>query len=180
MSLSEDDIFNALKSKKYELAFNLIVKQYQGALYNQIRHFVNYHHITDDLLQEVLIKIWKNLPNFKMQSKFSTWAFRIAVNECLGYYRKEKNNASALNTEEAYELIKNLRSDIFFSGDEIQSKLQSAIAQLPDKQRIVFNLKYFQELKYDEMVQILGGTVGSIKASYHHASKKIEEFVLKD
>ena len=115
-----------------------------------------------------------------MQSKFSTWAFRIAVNECLGYYRKEKNNASALNTEEAYELIKNLRSDIFFSGDEIQSKLQSAIAQLPDKQRIVFNLKYFQELKYDEMVQILGGTVGSIKASYHHASKKIEEFVLKD
>lgn len=172
---TEDNQIKAyLLAGEDEKAFQLLVSSYQKKLYYQIRRIVTFHDDADDILQEVLINIWKNIKNFKWESALNSWLYRIATNECLQHIRKNKKRLNQISADEYQNLV---HADVFFDGDEFELKLQTAIAQLPDKQRIVFTYKYFEDLKYEEIQTILGGSVGSLKASYHHAVKKIEEFV---
>ena len=170
------DKFRVESSRSY--AFNLIVKKYQKRLYSHIRRIIIDHDDTSDVLQNVFIKMWKNLLGFKEDSQLFTWLYRIATNESLTFLKKKRTKFFIPLVDVEYQLSKTLEDDSYFKGDEIQLKLQKAILRLPEKQRIVFNMKYFEEIKYEEMSLILGTSVGALKASYHHAVKKIEQFVL--
>lgn len=174
----EDKINQLLKEKAFEKTFNLIVDEYQQRLYWHIRRMVSNHNDANDVLQNTFIKIWKALPKFKGQSKFYTWAYRIATNESITFLQKRKNDASFEDI--AYGVSQNLEADTFFDGDEAQRKLHAAVAALPEKQKAVFNLKYFEEMKYEEISLVMETSVGALKASYHHAVKKIEEFLKDD
>ena len=157
-------------------AFAKLVQQYQQKVYGIVRKMVISHDDADDVVQEVFVKIWHNLDKFKGESGLFTWIYRIATNESLQFLRKKRRRMffSADITE---VLINNLTSEVHLDGDEVQLKLQKAILQLPDKQRLVFNLKYYEELKYEQIAEITESSVGSLKASYHHATKKIEEYL---
>lgn len=158
-------------------ALSDLIQKYQKRLYWHIRKIVIDHDDADDVLQNTFIKIWKGLENFKEESQLYTWIYRIATNESLTFLRqKQKKNTSSIHPIE-YELSKNLESDVYFTGDEIQLKLQKAILSLPEKQRLVFNMRYFDETPYEQMSQILETSVGALKASYHIAAKKIEEIL---
>jgi RNA polymerase sigma factor (sigma-70 family) len=160
-------------------ALGLLISKYQQKLYWHIRKMVIDHDDADDVLQNTFIKIWKGLENFKGESALYTWLYRIATNEALGFLRKkQKENTQSLHPIE-YQLSKSLESDTYFEGDEIQLKLQQAILTLPEKQRIVFNMRYYDEMPYEQMSEILETSVGALKASYHHAAKKVEEFLTK-
>ncbi len=161
-------------------AFNLLVREYQKRLYWHIRKIILNHDDTDDVLQNVFIKIWRNLENFKEESQLYTWMYRIATNESINFLNQKKKRAGIPLDDVSAFLANNLESDSYYKGDEIQTKLQKAILTLPDKQRIVFNMKYFDEMKYEEMSKILETSVGALKASYHHAVKKIEDYLTKD
>ena len=166
-----------LEKKDYNSAFNLIVEEYKERMYWHIRKMVLLHDDADDVLQNSFIKVWRYLENFKGDSKIYTWLFRIATNEAITFINKKKKKAEdSFETYEHY-LSNTLESDEYFNGDEAQLILQKAILTLPNKQRIVFNMKYFDEIKYKDMSEILETSEGSLKASYHHAVKKIEEFV---
>ena len=158
-------------------AFNLLVREYQKRLYWHIRKILIDHDDTDDVLQNVFIKVWKNLDGFEGESQLFTWLYRIATNESITFLNQKKKRAGIPLDDVSHFLANNLESDSYFKGDEIQAKLQKAILTLPDKQRIVFNMKYFDEMKYEEMSQILETSVGALKASYHHAVKKIEAYL---
>lgn len=158
-----------------ERAFTTLVHEFQESLYWQIRRIVLTHDDADDVLQNTFIKAWMALDNFRGDSKISTWLYRIAVNESLNFLEKRKQNA-AETIEDAKSISDRLMSDPYFDGDSTQAMLQEAIGQLPDKQRIVFNLKYFQEMKYEDMSQMLDTSIGALKASYHHAVKKITDY----
>lgn len=157
-------------------AFEQVVRQYSQQLYWQIRRMVLSHDDANDLLQNTFIKAWNNLEYFRGDAKLSTWLYRIALNECLTFLNKQRaqNNVSIDDTEVNLE---QLEGDPYFDGGATQKHLQEAIASLPEKQRMIFNLKYFQEMKYEEISEILGTSVGALKASYHHAVKKIEQFL---
>ncbi len=161
-------------------AFNLLVREYQKRLYWHIRKIIIDHDDTDDVLQNVFIKVWKNLSNFKEKSQLFTWMYRIATNESINFLNQKKKRAGIPLDDVSAFLANNLEGDSYYKGDEIQTKLQKAILTLPDKQRIVFNMKYFDEMKYEEMSKILETSVGALKASYHHAVKKIETYLTKD
>lgn len=161
-------------------AFNLLVREYQKRLYWHIRKIIIDHDDTDDVLQNVFIKVWRNLENFKAESQLFTWMYRIATNESINFLNAKKKRAGIPLDDVSAFLANNLESDSYYKGDEIQTKLQKAILTLPDKQRIVFNMKYFDEMKYEEMSKILETSVGALKASYHHAVKKIEDYLTKD
>nr|WP_220485258.1 RNA polymerase sigma factor [Flavobacterium sp. SOK18b] len=151
--------------------------EYQKPLYNHIRTIVLNHDDTDDVLQNCFIKIFQHLKSFKGDSKLFSWMYRIATNEALTFL-KQKARANNISSEALQnKTLDNLEADVFFDGNEMQLKLQRAIALLPEKQQLVFKMKYFQELKYEEISEILGTTVGGLKASYHLAVKKIEAFV---
>ena len=157
--------------------FERIVTQYSEQLYWQIRRMVLSHDDTNDLLQNTFIKAWTNIDSFRGESKISTWLYRIATNECITFLNKQRAmNTVALDDPDAV-VIDKLESDTYFSGDHIQLTLQKALLTLPEKQRMVFNLKYYQEMKDEEMSVILNTSVGALKASYHHAVKKIEKFL---
>ncbi|MDI1356387.1 MAG: RNA polymerase sigma factor [bacterium] len=159
-------------------ALERLISKYQQRLYWHIRKIVISHDDSDDVLQNTFIKIWKGLENFKGESQLYTWIYRIATNEALGLLRqKQRNQTTSIHPIE-YELSKNLESDAYFTGDEIQLKLQQAILTLPEKQRLVFNMRYYDETPYEEMSQILETSVGALKASYHIAAKKIENFLV--
>lgn len=158
-------------------AFNLLVRQYQKRLYWHIRKIVLDHDDTDDILQNVFIKVWRNLENFKEESKLYTWLYRIATNESINFLNQKKKRAGIPFDDVSSFLANKLENDSYFKGDEIQLILQTAILTLPDKQRIVFNMKYFDNIKYEEMSTILETSVGALKASYHHAVKKIEDYL---
>ena len=160
-------------------AFNLLVRQYQKRLYWHIRKILIDHDDTDDVLQNVFIKVWRNLENFKEESQLYSWLYRIATNESINFLNQKKKRAGISFDDVSTFLANNLISDSYFKGDEIQIILQKAILTLPDKQRIVFNMKYFDNIKYDEMSVILETSVGALKASYHHAVKKIENYLAK-
>jgi RNA polymerase sigma-70 factor (ECF subfamily) len=171
------DLFRDEKTRNTALSH--LISKYQQRLYWHVRKIVIDHDDSDDVLQNTFIKIWKGLENFKEQSQLYTWIYRIATNEALTLLRqKQKMNTSSIHPIE-YELSKNLESDQYFTGDEIQLKLQQAILTLPEKQRIVFNMRYYDETPYEEMSEILETSVGALKASYHIAAKKIEELLVK-
>lgn len=159
-------------------ALGHLISKYQQRLYWHIRKIVIDHDDSDDVLQNTFIKIWKGLDNFKAESQLYTWIYRIATNEALTLLRqKQKMQTLSIHPIE-YELSKNLESDTYFTGDEIQLKLQQAILTLPEKQRLVFNMRYYDETPYEEMSKILDTSVGALKASYHIAAKKIEELLV--
>ena len=165
--------------KTRNTALSHLISKYQQRLYWHIRKIVISHDDSDDVLQNTFIKIWKGLENFKEESQLYTWIYRIATNEALTSLRqKQKLNTTSIHPIE-YELSKNLESDNYFTGDEIQLKLQQAILTLPEKQRIVFNMRYYDETPYEEMSKILETSVGALKASYHIAAKKIEEILVQ-
>lgn len=156
-------------------AFTLLVEHFKEQLYWQIRRMVLSHDDADDVLQNTFIKAWTGLDGFRGDAKLSTWLFRIANNETLNFLERRRQQLS-LDDEAAVGVSARLESDPYFDGDETARQLQEAIASLPDKQRQVFNLKYYEEIKYEEMSELLGTSVGALKASYHHAVKKISDF----
>lgn len=154
----------------------MIVDQYSQSLYWKIRSIVLTHEDTDDVLQNTFLKAWKSLPTFQGKAKLSTWLYRIAINESLDFLRRQK--AATLSSADADLLVANrLMADDYFDGDKSQALLQEAIATLPDVQRMVFTLRYYDEMKYSEMSEILGTSEGSLKASYHIAVQKITDYV---
>ncbi|MGY4539318.1 RNA polymerase sigma factor (sigma-70 family) [Mucilaginibacter sp. UYNi724] len=174
----DEEILSKFRDEKTRNeAFNLLLKKYQQKIYWHVRRMVINHDDADDIVQDVFIKIWKNLPGFRNDAQLYTWMYRIATNECITFLNKKKakNNISLDDVD--YELADTLSSSDQFTGDQIQRKLQEAILTLPDKQRLVFNMKYFDDLKYEEMSDVLGTSVGALKASYHLAVKKIEAFI---
>ena len=158
-------------------AFNSILSKYQKRLYWHIRKMVIDHDDTDDILQNTFIKAWKNLEGFREDAQLYTWLYRIATNECLTFLNKKKKNNTISINEVEYGLNEKINSEKNYTGEEIQRKLQKAILTLPEKQRLVFNMKYFDAMKYEEMSVVLDTSVGALKASYHHAVKKIEHFI---
>jgi RNA polymerase sigma-70 factor (ECF subfamily) len=160
-------------------AFSLLLKKYQERIYWHIRRMVLDHDDADDLVQDVFIKVWKNLANFRSDSQLYTWIYRIASNECITFLnRKKLRNSISLEDSEGQYLLETLAESPYFDGDKAQMKLQKALLSLPEKQRLVFNMKYFDDLKYDEISDILGTSVGALKASFHIAVKKIEHILL--
>lgn len=159
-------------------AFKLLLNKYQQKIYWHIRRMVIDHDDADDVTQDVFIKVWKNLENFRNDSQLYTWIYRIATNECLTFLNKKKQKNNIPLDDVLYDLSDSLTESSYFNGDQAQKKLQQAILTLPEKQRIVFNLKYFEEMKYEEMAEVLETSVGALKASYHFAVKKIESFLL--
>ena len=157
-----------------EYAFNLLVRKYSERLYWHIRKLTCSHDDANDLLQTTLVKIWQNLPTFREESKLYTWLYRIATNETLTFLKK-KRLVSYLSLSDYDSILENkLQSDKYFNGDKLQLALQRAILKLPDKQRAVFNLRYFQQMKYEDISEIMNTSVGALKASYHHAYQKIK------
>ncbi len=154
----------------------MIVEQYSEQLYWQIRRIVYSHEDANDLLQNTFIKAWTNIDYFRGDAKLSTWLYRIALNECLTFLNKQRAATTVSLDDPEADVLQKLESDPYFSGDKIQITLQKALLTLPEKQRMVFNLKYYQEMKYEEMSEIFGTSVGALKASYYHAVKKIEKF----
>jgi RNA polymerase sigma factor (sigma-70 family) len=168
-------LFRNPDQKNY--AFNLIVRKYQERLYWHIRKLIIVHDDTDDLLQNTFIKAWKSLENFREESQIYTWLYRIATNEALSFLKEKRKKFFLPIVDVEKELGSNLEGDGYFDGDDLQLKLQKAILKLPEKQRIVFNMRYFDEMKYEDMAVILDTSVGALKASYHHAAKKIEKLM---
>ena len=166
------------KEDSRNLALHYIIKQYQQKLYWHIRKIIIDHEDTNDVLQNTFIKTWKGLLNFKEEAKLYTWLYRIATNESISFLRQKKQTTLVSFDTVEHQLTKTLESDNFFVGDEIQLKLQKAILTLPEKQRIVFNMRYYDETPYDTMSEILETSAGALKASYHHAAKKIEDYLL--
>ena len=157
-------------------AFGKVIEHYSSQLYWQIRRMVIDHDDANDVLQNTFIKAWTNIDNFRGDAKLSTWLYKIAINESITFINKKKTqNNISLDDDDSF-LVNSLEADKYFDGDDAQLKLQKAIATLPEKQRIVFNMRYYEEMKYEDMSEILGTSVGALKASYHHALKKIETF----
>ena len=171
-----DQFFNGDKNK----SFSLLLKKYQERLYWHIRKIVISHENTDDVLQNTFLKVWKYLYNFKQESSLYTWLYRVATNEALAYIKKNKPEYHLPISDNESEFKDKLADDNFFTGDEIALKLQTAINTLPEKQKLIFNMKYFDEMKYSEISEILETSVGALKASYHIAVKKIEAFLKND
>ncbi|MFT5915538.1 MAG: RNA polymerase sigma factor (sigma-70 family) [Bacteroidia bacterium] len=158
-------------------AFNLLVRQYQERIYWHIRKMVIDHEDANDLTQDVFVKVFKSLEKFKGDSQLFTWIYRIATNECLNFLKKKKRRFFLPIHDVEKELAQKVDEGKYISGDEIQLKLQKALLTLPEKQRLVFNMKYFDEMKYEQISAVLGTSVGALKASYHIASKKVEAHV---
>ncbi|EOR92502.1 RNA polymerase ECF-type sigma factor [Arcticibacter svalbardensis MN12-7] len=159
-------------------AFSLLINKYQQKIYWHVRRLVINHDDADDLVQDAFIKVWKNLATFRNDSQLYTWIYRIATNECLTFLNKKKKQNNIPLDEVAYDLVDSLKEGSYFNGNQAELKLQQALLTLPEKQRLVFNMKYFDDLKYEEISQILGTSIGGLKASFHHAVKKIENFLL--
>lgn len=166
------------KPELKESAFTAIIKKYQEKLYWHIRRMLVDHDDTNDVLQNVFIKVWKGLENFREDSQLYTWLYRIATNECLTFLDQQKRKASVSLDEGESGLSNKVLADTGFDANKLEWKLQLAIQHLPEKQRLVFNLRYYDEMPYEEMSRILDTSEGALKASYHHAAKKIEDFIL--
>jgi RNA polymerase sigma-70 factor (ECF subfamily) len=180
---NEDEVLKQLRSTDLDLqkkAFEQVVGYYSEKLYRQIRKMVLSHDDANDLLQNTYMKAWMNIDYFRGEAKLSTWLYKIAFNESITFLNKQRlQNNISLDDEDLF-IADKLESDAYFDGDAIQLKLQKAILSLPEKQRVVFNLRYYDEMPYEEMSQVTGTSVGALKASYHHAAKKIEEFFNRD
>jgi RNA polymerase sigma factor (sigma-70 family) len=160
--------------------FNLLVREYQRRVYGMVRKMVIDHDDANDITQEVFIKIHKSIGTFREDSQLFTWIYRIATNECLTFLNKKKRRFFLPIEDVSGQLSAALDQNVLLTGDEIQMKLQKAVLTLPDKQRLVFNMKYFEDLSYEQMAEVTNTSVGALKASYHHAVKKIEESLSPD
>jgi len=161
-----------------ERSFTAIIKKYQEKLYWHIRRMVVDHEDANDVLQNMFIKVWNGLENFREDSQLYTWLYRIATNECLTFLEQQKKRASVSLSNDDGILANKLKAEKDFDGRKIEWKLQMAMQQLPEKQRVVFNLRYYDEMPYEEMSRVLETSEGALKASYHHAVKKIENYLL--
>ncbi|MDI1318032.1 sigma-70 family RNA polymerase sigma factor [Flavobacterium sp.] len=180
MQDEKDFIRELLDTKTQNVAFQKLLRDYQRPLYNQIRNIVLNHDDADDVLQNTFVKVFKHLKNFKGDSKLFSWMYRIATNEAITFInQKSKRNGT---TSEAMQtkIVENLKADDYFDGSEIHIKLQKAVVLLPEKQQLVFKMRYYEEIKYEDMSEILGTSVGALKASYHHAVKKIEDYMKRN
>lgn len=174
--LSNNQLIDLIRQSPQQ-AFQYIVDQYHQRLYWHVRRMLIHHEDADDVIQEVMIKVWKHLSSFSGQSAIYTWLYRIATNEALNHIKKQKAQSITKVDQQTHDyLVEQLTADHWFDGDEILTKLQAAIAQLPSTQREVFNLKYFENMKYEDMAEVTGTSVGGLKANYHHAVKKIKAF----
>jgi RNA polymerase sigma-70 factor (ECF subfamily) len=167
--------FRNMDTRSY--AFNLIMRKYQQKIYGHVRRLVIYHEDADDVVQNTFVKAWRFLEKFNEESELYTWLYRISTNESITFLKQKRRKffLPLKNIEKDFEY--HIQTEKPLDGDEIMRKLQKAILRLPEKQRIVFNLKYYDELSYEEMSQVLHTSVGALKASYHHAVKKIEDFL---
>jgi len=161
-----------------ERAFTAIIRKYQEKLYWHIRRMVVEHEDANDVLQNVFIRVWNGLENFREDSQLYTWLYRIATNECLSYLEQQKRKSALPLDETESGLSNKIVADKYFDPNKLEWKLQLAIQQLPDKQRVVFTLRYYDEMPYEEMSRVLDTSEGALKASYHHAVKKIEDYIL--
>lgn len=177
MQEEKEFIKELLNPKTQNHAFKKLLQEYQKPLYNHIRTIVLNHDDTDDVLQNTFVKVFQYLNKFKGESRLFSWMYRIATNEALTFLNQKAKINGVTSETLQNKTIDNLKADVYFDGNEIQIKLQKAIVSLPEKQQLVFKMKYFEELKYEEISEILGTSVGALKASYHHAVKKIETFV---
>ncbi len=178
MDINDKELLQQFRvSATKERAFTLILKKYQERLYWHIRRMVVDHEDANDVLQNMFIKVWGGLENFREDSQLYTWMYRIATNECLTHLEKQKRRVSVSIDDEDGGLEDKIKASENFDANKLEWKLQLAIQQLPEKQRLVFNLRYYDELPYEEMSKILETSEGALKASYHHAAKKIEEFI---
>jgi RNA polymerase sigma-70 factor (ECF subfamily) len=176
--IDEKQLISDLQNPKTSAsAFGTLMQRYGEQIYWQIRKMVVSHDDANDLLQNTFIKAWNNLDNFRGEAKLSTWLYKIAINESINFINKERQKNQVSADDDDSFLLTNIQSDAYFDGDELKIALQKAISQLPEKQRLVFNMRYFDEIKYEDMSEILGTSVGALKASYHHAVKKIEEAI---
>jgi RNA polymerase sigma factor (sigma-70 family) len=176
--LEDKDLLLKIKNPETRnYGFNMLVRAYQQRVYWHVRKMVIDHDDADDITQEVFIKIHKAIENFREDSQLFTWIYRIATNECLNFLNKKRRRFFIPIEDIGAHLSARLDSSDNISGDEIQRKLQKALLQLPDKQRLVFNMRYFEDLTYEDMSEITNTSVGALKASYHHAVKKIEDYL---
>jgi RNA polymerase sigma-70 factor (ECF subfamily) len=175
---NEREIIALLQDSTHQReAFECIVKEYSEQLYWQIRRMVLSHDDANDILQNTFVKAWMNIDYFRGDAKISTWLYRIALNECLTFLNKQRANTQLSIDDAQTEIMDKLETDPYFDGDETQKFFLKAVHALPEKQQMVFNLKYFKEMKYEEISEILGTSIGALKASYHHAVKKIVNFL---
>ena len=178
VEVTDDEILSKFQDEKTRnQAFSILLKKYQQKIYWHVRRMVIDHDDADDLVQDIFIKVWKNLPGFRSDAQLYTWMYRIATNECITFInnKKKKNNISL--DEVSYELADSLADSTYFNGDQAQRKLQEALLTLPEKQKLVFNMKYYEDMKYEEISHVLGTSVGALKASFHLAVKKIEAYL---
>lgn len=179
--LEEEVLIERLKDPlTREVSYRTLISTHKQRLYWHIRKIVLNHEDADDVLQNTFIKVFRHIEGFNGDSKIYSWMYRIATNESISFLNKKAKHLHVDMKTLQEQSVDNLRADVFFDGDEIQLKLQKAIISLPQKQQLVFNMKYFDDLKYDEISEILGTSVGALKASYHHARKKIELFLLNE
>lgn len=157
-------------------AFGEVIKLYGEPLYWQIRRMAESHEDADDLLQNTFMKAWGSIENFRGEAKLSTWLYKIAINESITFLARERKRLNLSLDDEESHLVNMIEADTFIDGDELALKLRKAIATLPEKQRLVFNMRYYDEMKYEDMSEVLGTSVGALKASYHLAAKKIEQY----
>lgn len=181
VGIEEESLVQQLQNgPNTEKAFEVLVTTYQERLYWHIRRIVLNHDDADDVLQNTFIKVYRGIDKFKGNSKLYSWMYRIATNEALTFLKQKSKHQGISDEALKTKMVENLVADVYFEGTEIQMKLQEALTTLPDKQRLVFNMKYFQEMKYTEMSTILGTSVGALKASYHQAVKKLETYLTSD
>ena len=175
---SDEELLNMFfEGDNPDYAFNLIVRKYQEAVYRHVRRMVISHDDANDVVQDVFVKAWQAMSGFRKDSGLYTWLYRIATNEALTFLKRKKTRYFLPLVDVSKQLEETIESDVYYQGSDIEKKIQKAILKLPDKQRAVFNLRYFDEMKYEEMAEVLNTSVGALKASYHHAVKKIEQFL---
>jgi len=178
--ISDEQILQLAGNKdSLEQGFRLLLQKYQERLYWQVRRLVIEHDDANDVVQNCLIKVYRSLHNFRGQSALYTWLYRIATNEAISYLKKQQRHAANSIDDEELMLANQLQADPHFDGNAVQAQLQQALRALPEKQRVVFNLRYFEEMSYKEMSEVLDTSVGALKASYHHAVKKVESYFRK-
>ena len=172
--MNDKEIIALQRSGEYLKAFNAIVESYTERLYWHVRRFLCSHDDANDLVQDVFIKIWNALPSFKGESQMYTWIYRIATNESLNAIRRHRLRSFIEFDSPTERMIRKIDEDPYFNGDALQRELHKAIQRLPEKQKLVFNLRYFDEMKYEDIAEITGTSVGALKASYHHAYKRVK------
>ncbi|MEM8524745.1 MAG: sigma-70 family RNA polymerase sigma factor [Bacteroidota bacterium] len=168
------------QSAQVERGFRLLMSKYQERLYWQVRRLVTEHEDANDVIQNVFVKVYRSIGNFEGKSKLYTWLYRIATNEAITFLNKKKRRQTSSIDEEEIDLANRLKADHYFDGDAAQLRLQQALVRLPEKQRLVFNMRYFDEMSYKEISASLSTSVGALKASYHHAVKKVEAFLKEE